>query len=125
MALGSNQPLTEMITRSISWGQRRPVRKTDKLPPSCAAVTKSGSPNFLEPSWATPGLLDNKAIIEFCTQIIRLSGLKHGLCSPYCESRTLLRMRLTVGVCRLLRCVRLAVGYVEGFVLCLRARRGG
>ena len=69
--------------------------------------------------------LDNTVIIEFCTQIIRLSGLKHGLCSPYCESRTLLRMRLTVGVCRLLRCVRLAVGYVEGFVLCLRARRGG
>jgi len=28
----------------------RPVRKADNLPPSCAVVTKSGNPNFLEPS---------------------------------------------------------------------------
>jgi len=50
MALGSTQPLTEMSTRSISWGYRRPVRKADNLPTSCAVVTKSGSLNFLEPS---------------------------------------------------------------------------
>jgi len=56
---------------------------------------------------------------------MRLSGLKKGLCLPYCVSRTLLRMRLTMGVCHVLCCVRLAVGYVEGFVLCLQARRGG
>ena len=31
MYLGSNQPLTEMSTRSISWGQRRPVPKVDNL----------------------------------------------------------------------------------------------
>jgi hypothetical protein len=31
MALGSTQPLTEMSTRSISWGERRPVRKADNL----------------------------------------------------------------------------------------------
>ena len=31
MALGSTQPLTEMSTRSISWGQKRSVRKTDNL----------------------------------------------------------------------------------------------
>jgi hypothetical protein len=31
MALGSNQPLTEISTRSISWGYRRPVRKADNL----------------------------------------------------------------------------------------------
>jgi len=31
MALGSTQPLTEMSTRSISWGQRWPVRRADKL----------------------------------------------------------------------------------------------
>jgi len=31
MALGSTQSLTEMSTRIISWGQRRPVRKADKL----------------------------------------------------------------------------------------------
>jgi len=39
-----------MSTRSISWGQRRPVRKTDNLPPSCAVVTKCANRNFLEPS---------------------------------------------------------------------------
>ena len=50
MALGSTQPVTEMITMSISWEQRRPVRKADNLLPSYAAVTKSGSLNFLEPS---------------------------------------------------------------------------
>ena len=49
MALGSTQPLTEMNTRSISWGLRRPVRKADNLPPSCAVVMKSGNLNFLEP----------------------------------------------------------------------------
>ena len=31
-------------------GKKRPVRKADNLPPSCAVVTKSGSLNFLEPS---------------------------------------------------------------------------
>ena len=31
MALGSTQPLTEMSTRSISWGWRWPVRRADNL----------------------------------------------------------------------------------------------
>jgi hypothetical protein len=31
MALGSNQPLTETSTGSISWGQMRPVRKAGNL----------------------------------------------------------------------------------------------
>jgi len=50
MALGLTQPLREMSTRSISWGQRRPVRKVCNLPPSCSVVTKAGNFNFLEPS---------------------------------------------------------------------------
>jgi len=29
--LGSTQPLTEMSTRSIFWGYKRPVRKADNL----------------------------------------------------------------------------------------------
>jgi len=49
MALGSTEPLTEMSTRSISWGWRRPVRKADNISPPCA-VTKSGNLNSLEPS---------------------------------------------------------------------------
>jgi len=44
------QPLTEMSTRSISWGKGgRCVRLTTLLP-SCAVVMKSGNLNFLEPS---------------------------------------------------------------------------
>ena len=31
MALGLTQPLTEMSTRNISWGKKRPVSRTDKL----------------------------------------------------------------------------------------------
>jgi len=31
MAVGSTQPLTEMSTRNISWGYRRPVRRADNL----------------------------------------------------------------------------------------------
>ena len=31
MALGLTQPLTEINTRNISWGQRRPVCRADKL----------------------------------------------------------------------------------------------
>ena len=50
MALGLTQPLTDVRTRRISWGQRRPARKVDNLPPSCTVVTKSGNLNFLEPS---------------------------------------------------------------------------
>jgi len=50
LVLGSTQPLTEMCTRNIFCGQRRPVRKDDNLPPSWADVRKSGNLNFLEPS---------------------------------------------------------------------------
>jgi len=31
MALGLTQPLTEMSTRNVSWGYRRPVRRADNL----------------------------------------------------------------------------------------------
>ena len=49
MALGSTQPLTEVSTRSVSWGKVRPVRKADN-PTSCAVVMRSGNLNFLEHS---------------------------------------------------------------------------
>jgi hypothetical protein len=35
MALGSNQPLTEMSTRNILGGKRMPVRNTDNLTAIC------------------------------------------------------------------------------------------
>jgi len=50
MALGSMQPLTEMSTRSVSWGKGGGCVKLTTLPPSCAVVMKSGNFNFLEPS---------------------------------------------------------------------------
>ena len=33
------------------------MRKADNLPPSCVVVTKSGNPNFLEPSGPVTGLI--------------------------------------------------------------------
>jgi len=50
MALGSTQPITEMSTRRISWGQMRPVRKADNLTTFLCLVMTSGNLNFLEPS---------------------------------------------------------------------------
>jgi hypothetical protein len=38
MALGSTQPLTEMSTRSISWGKGGRCVRLTTLPPSCAVV---------------------------------------------------------------------------------------
>ena len=77
MALGSTQPLTEMSTRRISWGLRRPVLKVDNLPQSCAVVTKSGNLNFLAPSGPVRGLLyvyclarEMKAVGPFETPVI-------------------------------------------------------
>ena len=48
MALGSSQPLTEMSTRSISWGKGGRCVRLTTLPPTYAVVVKSGNLNFLE-----------------------------------------------------------------------------
>jgi len=50
MALASTQPLTEMSTRSNSWGKGGRCERLTTLPPSCAVVMKSGNLYFLEPS---------------------------------------------------------------------------
>ena len=50
MAVGSTQSLTEMITRSISWGKGGGCVRLTTLLPSCVVVMKSGNLNFLEPS---------------------------------------------------------------------------
>ena len=50
MALGSNQPLTEMSTRRISWGKDGQCVRLTNLLPFCTLVMKPGNLNFLEPS---------------------------------------------------------------------------
>jgi hypothetical protein len=46
MALGSNQPLTEMSTRNLSGGKGRQARKADNL---SAITTKCGSLDVSQP----------------------------------------------------------------------------
>jgi hypothetical protein len=38
MALGSTQPLTEMSTRNLPGGKRRPARKSDNLTAICEPI---------------------------------------------------------------------------------------
>jgi hypothetical protein len=50
MAPGSTQPLTEMSTRDVSWGQKRPVRRADNLTTFMYQLSRnSGRLNLLEP----------------------------------------------------------------------------
>jgi hypothetical protein len=58
MALGSNQPLTEMSTRDVSWGLRRPVRTADNLTTfMCRLSINSWSLTLLEPQGPVEALL--------------------------------------------------------------------
>jgi hypothetical protein len=38
MALGSTQPLTEMSTRNLRGGEKRPARKADNLTAICESI---------------------------------------------------------------------------------------
>jgi len=50
MALGLTQPLTEMSTRNISWGLRRPVRRADNLTTlMCRLSWNLGASTFWNP----------------------------------------------------------------------------
>jgi hypothetical protein len=69
MALGSTQPLTEMSTRSISWGKGGRCVRLATLPLSCAVVMKSGNLNFLEPSG--PLQVCNVTALPFFTLFVR------------------------------------------------------
>ena len=78
MALGSTQPLTEMSTRSISWGKGGRCLRLTTLPPSCAFVMKSGKINFLEPSGphqACNGTFRSTLYIQFFGKMHRLCCL--------------------------------------------------
>jgi hypothetical protein len=50
MALGSTQPLTEMSTRNLPGGKKRPARKADNLAAIYdTSVWKCGSLNLSQP----------------------------------------------------------------------------
>jgi hypothetical protein len=54
MALGSNQPLTEMRTRSLPGGKRRPACKADNLAAICEPIiSKMWEPRRLTTLWAS------------------------------------------------------------------------
>jgi hypothetical protein len=38
MALGSTQPLTEMSTRNLPGGKKRPARRADNLAAACTSI---------------------------------------------------------------------------------------
>jgi NADPH:quinone reductase-like Zn-dependent oxidoreductase len=78
MALGSTQPLTEKITGSIFWGKCGRCVRLTTLPPSCAAVKKSGNLSFLEPSG--PLQACNETALPF-TLNIRWGKMKAVWCS--------------------------------------------
>jgi hypothetical protein len=73
MALGSTQPLTEMSTRNLSGGNKRPARRADNLPPSVCRMSgnvealKSRNPKGLH------GLYRNKFTFNLfaCEQNVR------------------------------------------------------
>ena len=76
-SLGSNQPLTEMSTRNISWGWRWPVRGAEKpYHVHLRIVFKCGNLNLLEPTLT----------VQSCTGITKksISGYKETLGS--CEN---------------------------------------
>jgi hypothetical protein len=51
MALGSTQPLTEMSTKNLPGGKRRPARQADNLTVICEPIVyKCGSLDVSQPS---------------------------------------------------------------------------
>jgi hypothetical protein len=54
MALGTTQPLTEMSTRNLTGGKRRPALKADNLTPICEPIVqKMWEPRRLTTLWAS------------------------------------------------------------------------
>jgi len=53
---GSKQPLTEMSTRRISWGQRGPVIKADILTTILCRCHEIWKPYLPGTTWVIPGL---------------------------------------------------------------------
>ena len=86
MVLWSNQPLTEMSTRSIPGGKGGRCVRLTTLPPSCSVVMKSGNLNFLEP--AGPLQACNGTALPFVSWVrVSVSKATGNRCKLICGSR--------------------------------------
>ena len=87
MALGSTQPLKEMITRCISWSKGGRCVRLTNLPPSCAVVMKSGNLNLLQPNdiriCRTEALTSRRYILNIYSTNIHTEYFKHAAQSPF------------------------------------------
>jgi hypothetical protein len=72
MALGSTQPLTEMIIGFISWSKDGRCVRLTTLPPSCAVVMESGNLNFLEPSGPLQAYNGTALPIDVITSLVSM-----------------------------------------------------
>ena len=84
MALGSIQPLKEMSTSNISWGERGPVRRADNLNhPHVPNVSKSGS----LPSWNPQGLSRSVLGLQYPYLTVLMKAQRNG---PRSKQRNML-----------------------------------
>jgi hypothetical protein len=60
MALGSTQPLTEMSTRNLPGGKKRPARRADNLADIYAPKVKTCGSLNLSPHYGPPLLVQGK-----------------------------------------------------------------
>ena len=95
MALGSTQPLIEMIPGVFPGGKGGRCVRLTTLPPSCAVVTKSGNFNFLEPSGplqACNGTALSLPFIETRYAVVtkewNITGIHYMYLNPPCAIKT-------------------------------------
>jgi hypothetical protein len=70
MALGSTQPVTEMSTRYLPGGKRRPVRQADNLIAICEAIVKKMSElRRLTTLWAFTACYRDSFTLYFTTMV--------------------------------------------------------
>jgi hypothetical protein len=77
MAQRSTQPLREVSTRYLPWGQRRPARRADNLDTfMCRLSEHRGSLNFLAASGPVRFLQEELYVYLFC-KILAVPKVRH------------------------------------------------
>ena len=95
VALEYTQPLTEMSTRSISWGKGGRCVRLTTLPPSCD-VMQSGNLNFLETSG--PLQACNGTALHLYLLNVKLAGISADIEVPGVGQRPV-RGEVQSGIC--------------------------